>query len=50
MAQEVLKNGDDPEIQALAKTVIEAQYAEIEMMRAWLAKKGIPEQGPYKAH
>lgn len=49
MAQEVLKSGQDAEIQALAKSIVADQQSEIAMMRAWLAKKGIPEQGEYTA-
>lgn len=49
MAQQVLKEGNDPEVQDLARNIIKAQETEIAWMRGWLAKKGIPETGPYKA-
>lgn len=48
MAQQVLRESHDPEVQTFAKNIIEAQNTEIAWMRAWLAKKGIPETGEFK--
>ncbi|WP_151671812.1 DUF305 domain-containing protein [Nitrincola schmidtii] len=41
MAKVVLEHGSDPEIRALAEAVVEAQEEEIEMMRRWLAERGL---------
>lgn len=49
MADEVLKNGRDPEVKMLAQDIIRAQQDEIKWMKEWLAKKGIPEKGAYTA-
>lgn len=38
MAQIVLEHGSDPEVRDLAEQVIEAQQAEIDWMKDWLAR------------
>ena len=38
MAELVLEHGSDPELRALAETIISTQTAEIEMLEAWLAE------------
>lgn len=40
MARAELAQGDDPWAKTLAQKVIDAQQAEIDEMRAWLAEKG----------
>ena len=40
MAQIVLEHGSDPEIAELARAIIDAQMADIDWMRAWLAERG----------
>ena len=41
MAEIVLEHGTDPEVRALAETVIAAQNEEIDFMRGWLASRGL---------
>ena len=40
MAKVVLEHGKDPEIRALAESIVSAQEREIAFMKEWLAKKG----------
>lgn len=47
MAQVLLKYGKDPEIKALAQSIIDAQNKEIAQMEAWL-KKHSPKEDPKK--
>lgn len=44
MARIVLEHGDDPEMRALAEEIVEAQEAEIAVMREWL-EKNAPDAG-----
>ncbi|MCB5199826.1 DUF305 domain-containing protein [Loktanella sp. TSTF-M6] len=37
MANDVLANGTDPEVRALAQTILQSQQAEIDEMNDWLA-------------
>jgi uncharacterized protein (DUF305 family) len=41
MAEVVLRYGEDPEIRKLAQEIVKAQKEEIEMMRRWLAERGL---------
>ena len=40
MAKVVIEHGSDPEVRALAESVVAAQEAEIAWMEDWLAKNG----------
>lgn len=42
MSKELLAKGSDPELKALAESIIQAQTKEIEFLRAWLAKQPKP--------
>ncbi len=46
MAQAVLKNGKNPEIKKLAKSIFNAQQDEIEFMSAWLKQRSISGTSP----
>lgn len=52
MAKVVLQYGDDPEIRALAESIVKAQESEIKFMKEWLAKKGLSatERAPVQQH
>jgi uncharacterized protein (DUF305 family) len=41
MAEYVLQHGQDPEVRALAQSIIDSQEAEIVMMQEWLKARGI---------
>jgi uncharacterized protein (DUF305 family) len=41
MSQQVLEDGEDPEVAGLAQAVIAAQEAEIEQMRDWQQEWGL---------
>lgn len=46
MARIVLEFGDDPEMRALAEEIVEAQEAEIAVMREWLEKNAPEGEAP----
>lgn len=46
MARIVLEHGDDPEMRALAEEIVDAQEAEIAVMREWLEKNAPDAEAP----
>lgn len=44
MAKIALEHGKDPEVRKLAEAVVKAQAEEIAFMKAWLARKGVPQE------
>lgn len=45
MARAELAHGQDPEVRALAKKIVDTQGAEIQRMRAWFAKRAAAKRG-----
>lgn len=43
MGLAVVADGEDPEINSMARSIIEGQSAEIGSLKAWLAQNGAPE-------
>ena len=41
MASKVLKSGENSEVEALARSIMDSQDAEIEKMLAWLRARGL---------